>query len=204
MIRTLAGYALSGDRSVRPTAAPPRRGSKAAYWVRDNFICDPEQVPSMSPSFVEARAERARRTIASTARSRPRWAEIEHKDTVYLCTVDRDGNAARSSTRCSRLSGRHPGAASGVLPHNRGTGFRTIRGTPTRSRRASAAPHDHPGDAGQGRPRGDALRCDGRTHQAVGHAHSSTAFSTAAWTHSRRRAAAHPPQWRAAGRTRQS
>src|SRR5205085_1871443 len=96
ILRTLAGYALGGDTfSEADRLHLLAEASKAAYWVRDNFICDPEHVAVDVADFLsEARAERARRTIRlDRAMPGPRWTEIEHKDTVYLCTVDRDGNA---------------------------------------------------------------------------------------------------------------
>src|SRR5947208_1841454 len=45
ILRTLAGYALDGDAfSATDRLHLLAEASKAAYWVRDNFICDPEQV----------------------------------------------------------------------------------------------------------------------------------------------------------------
>jgi gamma-glutamyltranspeptidase/glutathione hydrolase len=134
ILRTLAGYALGGsefDEADRMHLLA--EANKAAYWVRDNFICDPEHVPVDVAGFLsEARAERTRRTIRlDHALPGARWAEIEHKDTVYLCVVDRDGNAC--SFINSLFSGFGTGILapqSGVLLHNRGSGFRTIPGHP--------------------------------------------------------------------------
>lgn len=134
ILRTLAGYALEGDAFGEADRLHLlAEASKAAYWVRDNFICDPEHVPVDVADFLsEARAERARRTIRlDRAMPGQRWAEIEHKDTVYLCTVDRDGNA------CSFINSLFSSFGTGILApqcgvllHNRGTGFRTIPGHP--------------------------------------------------------------------------
>ena len=101
--------------------------------MRDNFICDPEHVSVDVEDFLsEARAERSRRTIRlDSAMPGPHWAEIEHKDTVYLCTVDRDGNACSFiNSLFSSFGTGILAPASGVLLHNRGTGFRTIPGHP--------------------------------------------------------------------------
>jgi gamma-glutamyltranspeptidase/glutathione hydrolase len=134
ILRTLAGYALDGDAfSEADRLHLLAEASKAAYWVRDNFICDPEHVPVDVADFLsEARAERSRQAIRlDRAMPGPHWAEIEHKDTVYLCTVDRDGNA------CSFINSLFSSFGTGILApqcgvllHNRGTGFRTIPGHP--------------------------------------------------------------------------
>ena len=134
MLRTLEGYALGGDGfSEADRLHLLAEANKAAYWVRDNFIGDPEQVPvDVAEYLSEARAEKTRRTIRlDRALPGPHWAEIEQKDTVYLCVVDRDGNAC--SFINSLFSGFGSGIVapeSGVLLHNRGTGFRTIPGHP--------------------------------------------------------------------------
>src|SRR5215472_6817835 len=176
ILRTLAGYALDGDSfSEADRLHLLAEASKAAYWVRDHFICDPEHVPVDVAGFLsESRAERTRRAIRlDYALPGPRWAEIEHKDTVYLCVVDRDGNACSfinslfSSFGTGILAPR-----SGVLLHNRGTGFRTIPGHPN-----AIAPHKRPFHTiipGMLVKDGRAVMpfgVMGGQYQAVGHAH---------------------------------
>jgi gamma-glutamyltranspeptidase / glutathione hydrolase len=134
ILRTLEGYALGGDGfSEADRLHLLAEATKAAYWVRDNFICDPEHVPVDVASFLsEARAERARRQIRlDRALPGPRWGDIEQKDTVYLCVVDRDGNACSFiNSLFSAFGSGIVAPESGVLLHNRGTGFRTIPGHP--------------------------------------------------------------------------
>src|SRR6516162_7044437 len=127
ILRMLDGYELSGDNFGEADRLHLiAEATKAAYWVRDNFICDPEHVPVDVEEFLsEARAERARRRIRLDRALRgPSWKEAEHEDTVYLCVVDRDGNAC--SFINSLFSGFGTGILapeSGVLLQNRGTGF---------------------------------------------------------------------------------
>jgi gamma-glutamyltranspeptidase / glutathione hydrolase len=134
ILRTLEGYVLGGDGfSEADRLHLLAEANKAAYWVRDNFIGDPDHVSvDVAEYLSEARAEKTRRTIRlDRALPGPHWAEIEQKDTVYLCVVDRDGNAC--SFINSLFSGFGSGIVapeSGVLLHNRGTGFRTIPGHP--------------------------------------------------------------------------
>ena len=127
MLRILDGYDLTGDCFGEADRLHLiAEANKAAYWVRDNFICDPEHVPVDIEEFLsEARAERARRRIRLDRALRgPIWKDAEHEDTVYLCVVDRDGNAC--SFINSLFSGFGTGILapeSGVLLQNRGTGF---------------------------------------------------------------------------------
>ncbi len=134
ILRTLSGYALGSDAfSEADRLHLLAEAAKAAYWVRDNFICDPEHVPVDVADFLsEARAERARRAIRlDRALLAPHWADLEHKDTVYLCVVDRDGNACSFiNSLFSSFGTGILAPESGVLLHNRGTGFRTIPGHP--------------------------------------------------------------------------
>ena len=65
ILRTLAGYALGGDSfSEADRLHLLAEASKAAYRVRDHFICDPEHVPVDVAGFLsEMRAERTRHVI---------------------------------------------------------------------------------------------------------------------------------------------
>jgi gamma-glutamyltranspeptidase/glutathione hydrolase len=134
ILKTLAGYDLTSDTfSEADRHHLLAEATKAAFFVRDSFIGDPAQVDMDIAGFLsDARAERVRRHIAlDHARPAPSWAGIEHKDTVYLCVVDRDGNAI--SFINSLFSGFGTGILapdSGVLLHNRGSSFRTVPGHP--------------------------------------------------------------------------
>src|SRR5579875_1357998 len=134
ILKTLAGYELASERfSEADRHHLLAEATKAAYFARDSFLGDPDQLAvDVADLLSERRAERARRHITlERALPAPRWAEIEHKDTVYLCVVDRDGNAI--SFINSLFSGFGTGILapdSGVMLHNRGSSFRTIPGHP--------------------------------------------------------------------------
>lgn len=98
--------------------------TKAAYAARDAYFCDGD-VP-----VAELLQKRARIDMARAANPPP-WDEPEHKDTVYLCVVDRDLNAVSFINSLFGLWGTGIYAPeSGVMLHNRGMGFRTVAGHP--------------------------------------------------------------------------
>jgi gamma-glutamyltranspeptidase / glutathione hydrolase len=134
MLRALSGYDLSSEAFTEADRLHLlAEVTKAAYWARDAYICDPEQVPvDIAGLLGEARAERVRRHIRlDRARPGPSWGDIEHEDTVYLCVVDRDGNAVSFiNSLFSSFGTGILAPESGVLLQNRGTGFRTIPGHP--------------------------------------------------------------------------
>jgi len=111
--------------------------ARLAYRDRDAFVADPSQadVPVkklMSPAYLGGL--RALIDDAKALGQLPAAGETllpPHKDTVYLCVVDQDGNA------CSFINSLFEGFGSaihaersGVMLQNRGFGFRVERGHP--------------------------------------------------------------------------
>ena len=111
--------------------------ARLAYRDRDAFVADPGAVDVpvkklLSPGYLASQ----RALISDTAAmpTLPAAGESilpQHKDTVYLCVVDRDGNA------CSFINSLFEGFGSGILAHksgvmlqNRGLSFRLERGHP--------------------------------------------------------------------------
>jgi gamma-glutamyltranspeptidase / glutathione hydrolase len=111
--------------------------ARLAYRDRDAFLADPSQVEVpvgklTSPEYLSKL--RALISDAKAMREMPPAGEADwarHKDTVYLCVVDRDGNA------CSFINSLFEGFGSGILAENsgvmlqnRGFGFRLQEGHP--------------------------------------------------------------------------
>jgi len=134
ILKTLEGYALGGDGfSEADRLHLIAEATKAAYHVRDAYICDPDFVPVDVERFLsDEYAERTRREIRLDRALPPaHWDGVEHKDTIYLCAVDRDGNACSFiNSLFSSFGTGILAPESGVLLHNRGSGFRTIPGHP--------------------------------------------------------------------------
>jgi gamma-glutamyltranspeptidase/glutathione hydrolase len=111
--------------------------ARLAYRDRDAFLADPSQVDVpvkklLSPEYLG----KMRALISDTEalRDLPTAGEDflpRHRDTVYLCVVDKDGNA------CSFINSLFQSFGSGILAEqsgvmlqNRGFGFRVQRGHP--------------------------------------------------------------------------
>jgi gamma-glutamyltranspeptidase / glutathione hydrolase len=107
--------------------------TKAAYSARDAYFCDPVANPFDVSRYLSD--EYADRTHAAISLRRPSEAlvldEVEHRDTVYLAVVDRDGNAISfinslfAEFGCGIMAPK-----SGVLFHSRGSIFRVAPGHP--------------------------------------------------------------------------
>ncbi len=111
--------------------------ARLVYRDRDAFLADPAQadVPVAhltSPEYLAGLRRLIRDDVAMAHMPAPGEAMLPaHKDTTYLCVVDRDGNA------CSFINSLFQGfgsgilaANSGVMLQNRGFGFRVQRGHP--------------------------------------------------------------------------
>jgi len=177
ILRQLEGFAL-GDESLSEADRLHllAEATKNAYFVRDDFVADPAQVAVDVAGFLsDDWAEKARRQIRlDHAMPGPEWhGGTEHTDTVYLCAVDRDGNAVSFiNSLFSSFGTGIMAPESGVLLHNRGTSFRTIEGHPN-----AIAPRKRPFHTiipGMLCKDGRAIMpfgVMGGQYQAVGHAH---------------------------------
>ena len=111
--------------------------ARLVYRDRDAFLADPAQaaVPVArltSPDYLAALRRCIDPARAMAVLPAPGEATLPaHRDTVYLCVVDRDGNACSFINSLFQSFGSGILApASGIMLHNRGLGFRIERGHP--------------------------------------------------------------------------
>jgi len=134
ILNILSGFSLSNDPFDAVSSHLLLEATRLAYAARDAMVADPavsdEAVENMLSSTL---ADRLARLISFDRASAPlpSFDTIEHKDTVYLCVVDRDRNAVSfiNSIFSSYGSGLMA-PRSGVLFHNRGQGFSLVSGHP--------------------------------------------------------------------------
>ncbi|MDS9469473.1 gamma-glutamyltransferase family protein [Paracoccus sp. MBLB3053] len=132
ILRILEGFDLAtcseADRIHLHTEA-----TKLAYYHRDALIADPACCEGLAEKLLSDEAIETLRARIDMSRALPPalWDEPEHKDTIYLCVVDAEGNALSfinsifhgfGSTRLDPVTG--------VLFHSRGASFRLIEGHP--------------------------------------------------------------------------
>ncbi|MCJ8141114.1 gamma-glutamyltransferase family protein [Falsirhodobacter halotolerans] len=107
--------------------------TKIAYHHRDALLADPAACEDVVERLLsdEVIATLQARIDMARAATPVLWHEPEHKDTIYLCAVDAEGNAI--SFINSIFHGFGSGLydpETGVLFHNRGSSFRLIPGHP--------------------------------------------------------------------------
>lgn len=107
--------------------------TKIAYHHRDALLGDPQSCPGLVETLLsEPVLDTLRARIDMARAAKPAlWDEPEHKDTIYLCVVDEEGNAISfiNSLFHAFGSGRLD-PATGVLFNSRGASFRLIEGHP--------------------------------------------------------------------------
>ena len=132
MLNILAEFDLGAlDPFGAARAHLEAEAAKLAYDARNRFIADPDHTTRLDHMLAP---ETARRLAGLVAPDRvlpvpPAPAEAVHRDTVYLCVVDRDGMAV--SMIYSTYWSFGAGLASskfGILFQNRGTGFTLVPG----------------------------------------------------------------------------
>ena len=167
ILKTLEGYALGGDAFTDADRLHLiAEATKAAYHIRDTRIGDPDFAPVDVETYLsEEWAEATRRQIPLDRALPPQhWEGLGAQGHDLHVRVDRDGNAVSFiNSLFSSFGTGIMGPESGVILHNRGSGFR-LDPRPSERDRAEEAPvpHADPRHAGQGRHRGDAVRRDGR------------------------------------------
>ncbi|PWC27205.1 gamma-glutamyltransferase [Teichococcus aestuarii] len=112
--------------------------ARLAYRDRDGFLADPSQVEVPVAKLTSDEYTRKLRALIRDDAAMPElppagMAEMlpKHRDTVYLCVVDADGNACSFINSLFESFGSGLLAEkSGVMLHNRGFGFRLEEGHP--------------------------------------------------------------------------
>ncbi|MGF1660841.1 MAG: gamma-glutamyltransferase family protein [Rubrimonas sp.] len=135
MARLLGGFEIGKLDPFGPMRAHlEAEAAKLAYDARNRFIADPAAMRfGLEPMLDDAKVAALGRLIdpqRALPDARKATAAI-HKDTVYVCVVDRDGMAV--SLIHSLFHGFGAGIASekfGVLFQNRGAGFTLEKGHP--------------------------------------------------------------------------
>jgi len=117
--------------------------SQLAYRERDRWVCDPQFASAPLATVLSANfAARLRDQIDEKAPQLPPIQEPEHKDTVYLACVDRDGNAISFiNSIFTDFGSAIFDDESGLLLHNRGASFSPIRNHPNAAAAAKRPMH---------------------------------------------------------------
>ena len=127
ILRILEGFDMGPGVAQADRVHLLAEATKLAYHHRDALIGDPRFTRDVTADLLsDAAIDTMRARIDPRRASAPvLWTEPEHKDTIYLCAVDAEGNAisfinsifhAFGSTRMD--------PETGVLFHSRGAGFR--------------------------------------------------------------------------------
>ncbi|SIS51501.1 gamma-glutamyltransferase family protein [Paracoccus saliphilus] len=127
ILRILEGFDMGPEVSQADRVHLLAEATKLAYHHRDALIADPAHCEGVAQQLLSDQVIEALRARIDPARAAEPvlWTEAEHKDTIYLCVVDAEGNAisfinsifhAFGSTRLD--------PETGVLFHSRGSSFR--------------------------------------------------------------------------------
>jgi gamma-glutamyltranspeptidase/glutathione hydrolase len=139
MLGVLGGYETPDGGPLSPTRLHRHvEAARLAYNDRDAFLADPSQVDVPVAKLTSDAYTKQLRALISDGQAMRELPPAGlaammpvHKDTIYLCVVDEEGNA------CSFINSLFEGFGSGILAEksgillqNRGYGFRLQEGHP--------------------------------------------------------------------------
>ncbi|WP_394155699.1 gamma-glutamyltransferase family protein [Loktanella salsilacus] len=107
--------------------------TKLAYHHRDALMADLDDCGNLAETLLSDSVITTLRARIDMDRALPPalWDEPEHKDTVYLCVVDENGNAiSLINSIFNGFGSTRLDPSTGVLFHSRGSSFRLIPGHP--------------------------------------------------------------------------
>jgi len=125
MLNMLEPFDLGPDVAEHHRIHLLSEATKSAYKRRDALIGDPaggERYVEQLLSSEETRRMRAEIDPVRASAFAP-MPEVQHRDTTYLCVVDRDGNALSLINSLFEAFGTGISSRGGVIFHNRGLSF---------------------------------------------------------------------------------
>lgn len=133
ILRILEGFDLGPDLPEADRIHLHAEATKLAYHHRDRLIGDPSTSEGLADELLSDAVIDALRSRIDPRRASPPvlWNEPAHKDTVYLCVVDEDGNAISFiNSIFNGFGSTRLDPATGVLFHCRGRSFSLEEGHP--------------------------------------------------------------------------
>lgn len=134
MLNVLEGYDYGSDKfSQADRIHLMAEAAKHAYRRRNMYVADQSQADVPVDRLLSTQEAESIRAEIALNRAGP-WTEadyLEHRDTTYLCVVDKDRNAISFINSLFAAFGSGILAPkSGVMLQNRGQGFRLLEGHP--------------------------------------------------------------------------
>lgn len=129
----LSAFDLGPDVPLADRVHIHAEATKLVYHNRNALLADPAAMTVAVEDLLAPETARRLAAHIDPKRARPpvMWDEPEHKDTVYLCVVDRDGNMISFINSIFHSFGStRIDPATGVMLHSRGNSFRLIEGHP--------------------------------------------------------------------------
>ncbi|MCK0196729.1 gamma-glutamyltransferase family protein [Ancylobacter sp. 6x-1] len=129
----LSHFDLGPDVPMADRVHIHAEATKLAYLHRDAYLSDPATMTMPVETLLapQTTAQLAARIRMDRAQPPVLWNEPEHKDTVYVCAVDREGNMVSFINSIFHAFGSTRLVPdTGVLLHSRGASFRLIEGHP--------------------------------------------------------------------------